>query len=366
MIPHENSNTTLLKTDLLDLTSKNLEKLLEQHSITQKDLADKTGTAAATVNSYIKGKSLPSLEFMVAIKKLFDISIDDFTSKAINPEDYLAPVEIATSAAELKEQSIANKYLGTYYSYYFDTSHYKGRDFNNAEDSLRYGILHIYEEDGPANIKSYSCVAIMGLDNPKEADKIKSKIESFSDNEAVINFIGTNHANSMYHGSFDMGDRFVYLSLEHGERDKALAIFYKVDSNKKLFRGGIGTINSVSKGREPMPTIQFLGLSRDKIVLSAEEIQQALLLHHPTYKVTTQADELITLIKRFFIDEDSDANNHLTDLQKVVTVRANMERYITESLKNNTFRYQKASNRDDDEWYHLLKHKTETNDKKYL
>ena len=43
-----------------------------------------------------------------------------------------------------------------------------------------------------------------------------------------------------------------------------------------------------------------------------------------------------------------------------------MERYITDSLKRNHFRYQKASNRDDDEWYHLLKHQTDGADNKYM
>lgn len=365
MNTYANSNTTLLKEDLLPLVSNNLKKMLDLHSITQKDLADLTQTAPATINSYINGKSLPGPEFLLALKNLYDISLDDFLTKSINPEDYLTPTEVATSAADLKEQRIAEKYLGTYYTYYFDTSHYKGRDANPADEALRYGVLHIYEEKGPADMKSYSCIAILGIETSREADSIKKQIEAFEDSEDIVDFIGTNYSTAMYHGSFDMGDKFVFLNMEHGDRDKALAIFYKVDSNKKLFRGGLGTINSVSKGREPMPTIQFLGISRDKVLLSAEEIQQALLLHHPNFKVTNEADELISLIKRFYID-DRTSNSELTELQKVVTVRANMERYITDSLKRNHFRYQKASNRDDDEWYHLLKHQTDGADNKYM
>ena len=348
MNTYTNSNTTLLKEDLLPLVSNNLKKMLDLHSITQKDLADLTQTAPATINSYINGKSLPSPEFLLALKNLYGISLDDFLTKSINPEDYLTPTEVATSAADLKEQRIAEKYLGTYYTYYFDTSHYKGRDANPADEALRYGVLHIYEEKGPADMKSYSCIAILGIETSREADLIKKQIESFEDSEDIVDFIGTNYSTAMYHGSFDMGEKFVYLNMEHGVRDKALAIFYKIDSNKKLFRGGLGTINSVSKGREPMPTIQFLGISRDKV-----------------FKVTNEADELISLIKRFYIDDRS-SNSELTELQKVVTVRANMERYITNSLKRNHFRYQKTSNRDDDEWYHLLKHQTDGADNKYM
>lgn len=365
MDTYTNSNTTLLKPALLELVSANLQKLLEQHSITQKDLADLTQTAPATINSYINGKSLPGPEFLVALKNLYDVSLDDFLTKTINPEDYLPPVEVATSAADLKEQIIAQKYIGTYYTYYFDTSHYKGRDSNPADEALRYGVLHIYEDKGPVNMRAYSCIAILGIESAKEVDSLKKQIESFEDSEDIVDFIGTNYSTAMYHGSFDMGEKFVFLNMEHSDRDKALAIFHKVDSNKKLFRGGLGTVNSVSKGREPMPTIQFIGISRDKILLSAEEIQQALLLHHPNFKVTNEADELIALIKRFYID-DRASNSDLTELQKVVTVRANMERYITDSLKNNHFRYQKASNRDDDEWYHLLKHQTDGADSKYM
>ena len=40
-----------------------------------------------------------------------------------------------------------------------------------------------------------------------------------------------------------------------------------------------------------------------------------------------------------------------------------MEKYIKESLKNNMYRYGKVSDRDDDDWYHLIKANTnEEND----
>ena len=364
MDTYDKCNTTMIKPELTKLVSENLKKLLEKHNILQKELAEITKVAPATINGYINGKNLPTLDFMLALKNLWDISIDDFLTKSITPENYLDPKETSTSEVDLKEHKVAQKYFGTYYTYYFDTSNYKGRDFNPPTETLRYGILHIYEDQGPVNTKTYSCIAILGQDDIKTVDSIKKEIESFKSTEEVVNYIGSNYASSMYHGSFDMAGKFVYIDLEHEDRDKALAIFYKIDNNKKLFRGGLGTINSISKGREPMPTIQFLGISRDKVKLSAEEIQQALLLHHPTFKITNQADELISLIKKFYI-EDKVANNELTELQKVITVRANIERYISESMKNNQFRYQKASNRDDDEWYHLLKSRTDVPEDKY-
>lgn len=359
------SNTTQLRDNMLTIVSANLAKLLEQHATTQKRLSELTDTAPATINSYINGKSLPNAEFLVALKNLYDISVDDFLTKSINPEDFLPASKVASNSEADKQHLIAQKYLGTYFIYYFDTSHYKGRDFNTAEESLKYGILHIYEDSSPVGRKTYSCIAVFCLDTIKQAENIKKKIESLEDCQKIIEYIATNYPVGMYHGSFDLGDKFVYLSMDHGERDKALAIFYKVDSNKKLFRGGLGTINSISKGRSPMPTLQFLGISRDKILLSAEEIQHALLLHHPTFKVRNEADELIALIKKLFIDDKS-SDIGLTDLQKSVTVRANMERYITTSMKNNQFRYQKASDRDDDEWYHLLKHETDVPKNKYF
>lgn len=333
--------------------SANLEKLLEIHQITQNHLAAVTGTSTAAINAYIKGVRLPKIDFLLSLKNLYDISIDDFLTKSTNPDDYIIP---EASQADKKAYEIAHKYCGSYFTYYFDTSSYKGRDTNDEQHSLKYGILSIFENSGPLYKSTFSTIAILGLDDIKTAESIKEKIDSYEKTEDMVNYIGVHHATKMYHGDFTLGENHVFLTMEHGNRDKALLILYKISNNKPTFRGGMGTINSASKGRESMPTIQFMGISRDKILLSEEEIHQALLMHYPTFHAHKETEELIKLFKHYYMKPEHEQEAvSLSDFQKSITIRANLERYIKASLKTNLFRYGKVSNRDDDEWYHLIK-----------
>lgn len=352
-------NVNFLKNDLVPVVTKNLKKLLEQHGITQEKLAAATGVSKAAVNDYIKGKRLPSLEFMAAIMNLYDISLNVFLTRDINPVDYVIPKE---SDAHKQEYKIAQKYFGSFYAYYLDTANYRGRDSYDASAALRYGIFLIYENPGSAGKTTYGSAAVLGLDDINEADQIKAAIDSFPDASAAFDYIANNHSNLMYRGSFDLGEKHVFLTLEHGDKDKALAIFYKIHSSKQKNIGSMGTINSVCKGRESSPTIQFIGITRDKVQLSSEEIFHTLLLNYPTFRVTTEADEMIDLFNRLYMapkDRNGRQTTELSDWQKTVMVKANLERYINESLKRNMFQYGKISNRDDDEWYHLLKEVTD-------
>lgn len=337
--------------DLLDIVPCNISKLLEKHDITQKDLADRLGISAPSLNDYIKGKTLPPLGFFVSLRNLYDISIDDFLTKTINPDDYTKPA--MPSKADLELQSYYKKYLGSYFMYYFDTSNYKGNDRQTPKESLYYGVLYIYESPSKVSKSTYDCVSIMGFENRKDAAKVKKEIDACKTVEDAISTASKNYSSGLYIGDFEIEGDYVYLSMTHGTSDRALAIFNKVNSNKGKYVGGIGTINSVSKGREKTPTVQYLGLSRKPIVQSEEEIHHNLLLGYPTFNVEKEAKELVQIFKNLYLNNHSE-ENELSDLQKTITIRANMERYITACLENNVFRYGKVSSRDDDTWYHWL------------
>ena len=70
--------------------------------------------------------------------------------------------------------------------------------------------------------------------------------------------------------------------------------------------------------------------------------------------------ELISLFKKTYQTPDSyeetiKYSEILTDLQKEIIIKVNLERYVKTSLTNNMFRYAKISERDDGAWYDLLK-----------
>ena len=54
----------------------NLKKLTKQY--TQQYIADKTGFSQSSINNYLTKNSEPSIQFLIALKDAFGISVDDF------------------------------------------------------------------------------------------------------------------------------------------------------------------------------------------------------------------------------------------------------------------------------------------------
>lgn len=329
----------------------NLITLLKQHNLSQKDLSVITGVAESTISAIKKGNNVPTIDFLFSLKMNYDISIDDFMTKYISIAD---EEEVAQNNTPNPIWfSSYNKYCGTYFVYYFDTSKYKGRDFTTAQESLMFGVLRIYQEPSALNKLDYKCMSIFGIQKHEVAEKIKFELEKLYIPEAIT-YLQDKHDSYTYFGDFELSEKHAFMSLSHNNKDKALAIFHNVPGDKNIFAGGIGTINSVSRGRETMPTAQFMGLSREKIEFSVEEIQRKLLLNYPKFKTTDEAELLIKLFKNLYL-ETSTMNDGLNEEQKQLIIKSNLERLIKKSLERNVFRYAKISNRDDDDWYHSLK-----------
>ncbi|MBQ9934374.1 MAG: helix-turn-helix transcriptional regulator [Lachnospiraceae bacterium] len=349
-----NSNNQVKdETVITETVANNIKELLNQKKITQKIMAKDTGYAESCISDYKNGNKLPPLSFFLALKKCYGISIDDFLIKNLTPADY--SLESPSSTVELEELEDFRRFEGTYYVYYLDTSSYKGRDEKSANDALMYGILHIYGTPSPVSRLDYSCIALLGINDMIKLDELRKEIDFCkNDGKAIENFITENYPDNAYYGDFSMTKKQAFISLSHRSKDKALIILHRPDSNKANYSGGIGTINSVSRGRESMPVIQFIGLSRNKTSLSPEEIHRMLLLNYPTFKSKKEAEELIATFKKLYVDTNG-AYGDLTEFQKQMMIKADLEHYVRNSIRNNMFRVGKISNMDDDTWYHGLK-----------
>lgn len=347
----ENNYVSVTTGSLLPYTSANLVTLLEQHHLSQKQLAHITGVAESTISAIRNGKVMPTIDFLFSLKANFNISIDDFISKYLYSTDLSEPI---SSELENNEHRSYQLYCGSYFVYYFDTSKYKGRESKNPADSLVYGVLHIYKNPTPLNQLDYSCLAILGITDREEVVKIKKELDGFNNTASLIEYATIEYANKCYLGTFELSRYHAFFNMSDKSKDKMLAIFHRNPSDKNKYTGGIGTSNSVSKGRESMPVIQFIGLSRRELNLSEEEIQHNLLLASPSCKVTDEADNLIHLFQTLYVTP-SEYKESLSESQKSITIKANLSRYFKKILESNMFRYGKISNRDDDDWYHVLK-----------
>ena len=100
----------------------NLKKLTKQY--TQQYIADKTGFSQSSINNYLTKNSEPSIQFLIALKDAFGISVDDFLF----------------SDFSVNERKSYDKYIGNYLIYYYNNDSYKGEVHTNLKNTLKYGV----------------------------------------------------------------------------------------------------------------------------------------------------------------------------------------------------------------------------------
>ena len=355
--------TTKSATDITTIMVYNLDRLKKKFNVTQKELHDLTGYSEAAICKYCKGTQYPPIDFLFQLKKEYGISIDDFVSR----EMYELLPESDSDNDKIRERSeieLYRKYCGNFLVYYLDSSNYKGRDNNTPEESLMYGIVNIHEVITNLGKPEFKSFAILGIENREEAVRIKEKLDSLATLENITRFIYSSenkaYQNNIYEGDFEFGTNHTYLTLKHGNVDKAFIVLYRITSNKEEFIGGLGVVSSSSKGRERMPTSQFIGFSRYPLSLSVEEIHHQLLLSYPSLRGEKETKEIIKLFKYYYID-DNDGTDIFSDYQKELIMKVYIEDTMKKIIERNLYRSKKVSERDDSAWYQIIK-----NEKKKL
>ena len=334
------------------IIAANLRILIRELGITQRLLAEQVGVAAATMNDYCSGKRAPQATFFVELRKLYGIDINEFLTSTIHIPSTAR--ELAADSLTESLRTVYGKYCGVYYVYYLDTSRFKGRDTLSPAMSLLHGILYIYEEPSSVGGLRYSCAGVLGIRRQEEADSLMQEFQASGTPVSIREKIENSYSQMAYYGDFEIEQEHAFLNLRHAGTDRALVILHRVDSNKDKYLGGIASINSISKGRERMPVLQFLGISRYRLCISPEDIQHALLLSYPIVDVREEVEEVLRIHRVLFI-ENEDARTAFTPDQKKAVIRSTVERAVRGNLIRNAFRYAKISEEDDDAWYHLIK-----------
>ena len=60
--------------------SENLKKLREKFGLSQEELADKLAVSSQAVSKWETGESTPALKTLIAIARMFSVSMDTFTA----------------------------------------------------------------------------------------------------------------------------------------------------------------------------------------------------------------------------------------------------------------------------------------------
>ena len=185
----------------------------------------------------------------------------------------------------------------------------------------------------------------------------KAELDRFdSGNEALLHASKSKKIKKhLYLGDIEFSDDHIFVSLEHKSNDRVLIAMRRPKSNKPAFLGGLGTINSISRGVYKNPVVQLIGFSRYSLDISSEDIHEQLIFNTPHIDENDDVDELINTFNNLYNNEES-TSFKLDDIQKKILIKSNVERIVIRSLVKNIMRYGKVTWEDDNDWYHIIKH----------
>lgn len=84
-----------------DIISKRLNILISENNINQRELAEKTGISEVTISRYINGQRIPTVENLVRITKVFNVSTDYIVGIS-NPEPAFEIKKVMKKLRELE------------------------------------------------------------------------------------------------------------------------------------------------------------------------------------------------------------------------------------------------------------------------
>lgn len=307
----------------------NLKKLTKQY--TQQYIADKTGFSQSSINNYLTKNSEPSIQFLIALKDAFGISVDDFLFS-----DFL-----------VNERKVYDRYIGNYLIYYYNNDSYKGEVHTNLKSTLKYGVLSIYKDK--EFDKSVQVKAVFAKDRVEAVRLLKN----FNANQTKMISI-YKEMNNIYNGEISTSEQSIFIDLYNTDNGDKSFIILNNPPSQQNYIGGVGTVNSIARGREHNPCIQFIIVAKKLIDVPDGELYELLKFDDFSVNMDFAIKDIIDLFKRLYV-EKNEISIELTDNQKQAIVRNKLEYHFNEMLEANAFRFAKISNKEDDAIYKLIR-----------
>lgn len=330
-----------------DYFSSNLKKLALHYS--QKQIAEDTGMSPASITNYISGVSEPSMYFLTQLKNAYNIDLDTFLFQD------LSDIQIKTDL-----QESVKRFGGNYLIYYYDSSFYKGANNVYTKNALNYGIVSVFYDPDAVYENSLNCYALFLLER-KEAEDIVKVLNQLKNPKQIKTYYA--NLNDKYEGSLSVNNSHIFIRLKNLSHEDEVFLILNNPPSRKTYIGGIATVNSISRGREHMPCIQYAIFTRYTLTITDGEIYNLLTLNTPDIGIDLETEQLIKLFKSLYIDPQNNLN--LTDYQKKRIIEESLKNTLNELLENNVFRYAKISDMEDDKYYRIIKEEM-LNEWKYI
>ena len=310
---------------------KNLRVLANKY--TQKYIADCTGFSQSSINNYLTKSSEPSIQFLIALKNSFGICIDDFLFSEI----------------ETEEEVSYERFIGNYIVYYYNNSSYKGEVHTNLTSTLNYGVISIVKE----HILDKNVVVYGTFMKAKtEATKLLQKLNSYTSGEQIINdYKGTE---SFYVGDIKTTAQSIFIDMYNKVNGDQCYMIFNNPPSTSNYIGGVGTVNTIARGREHNPCVQFVIISKYLIDKPDGEIYECLKFDNINVNLDYAVKDLIDLFKRMYVEKNEISDN-LSEYQKVAIIQNKLEYHFDDLIESNIFRFAKISNKEDDAIYKLIR-----------
>lgn len=328
----------MTKDNQFDIFNQNLKFILQENNLTQKGLSEKTEISCATLNNYINQKAEPSVNFLIKLKELYGYKIDDMLESDLSKKIDTHPTY----------NTKMERFVGSYIMYFYNSGEYKGKVSSYSKNTLKYAVLSVMEDKNTGKLS----VMANFIKNRDDAEEFKISLEECKTNDEIESIHKA--GDQLYLGNLEASDKqiFIYLKSE-SLNDQSLIILNNPPSNNN-YLGGLGTGNSVSRGREHMPCVQFVLLSKYILKVSDGEIYNMLALGVSDINVETEAEQLINLFKNLYINNET-LKDDLTSIQKKKIVENSLNAIVSDLIDANMFRFAKVSNMEDDDYYRIIK-----------
>lgn len=314
---------------------KNLKKLTTKFS--QKYIAEKTGFSQSSINNYLTKNCDPSIQFLIALKSAFGICVDDFLFS-----DHIA-----------QTNESYEKFVGNYVVYYYNNDSYKGEVHNTLKNTINFGIISIFKRG-----EFSSDILVLGAfmqDKASVTKMLKKCNEAKTSKELEDVYSGQNN---IYHGEISANKQNIFLELENKDNlDQSYIVLNNPPTNSS-YVGGVGTVNSISRGREHNPCVQYVILSKYMLDVPDGEIYRCLKFDDYNANLDDAIKDVVGIFKRLYL-EKNELSLELDENQKQAILKNKLEYHFDQILEANSFRFAKISNREDDKIYKLIKESSE-------
>ena len=312
----------------MDYLSKNLNFLSDRFGI--ESLYKISHCGLDLLNSYISGGVEPPIKFLTAIKENYGISIDDLLFSDIS-ENF-----------DVSDDFDLGRFYGNYICYYYSNA---VNDSSSADlKSLNYGVMSIVNKNNKPKV-----YCTFSKDKQASVELLETLSKCTTD-EIIEQH---SKATDKYIGDFKFTTENIFITLCCEDRNDYSYLIFKNPPKNKTYIGGVATANTVSRGTEHNPCIQYFIISRYKINRPDGDLYNFLNLDKSDVSLKQFAGELTKIVTTLY--NNSNELSYLPLEQKKLIIESMLKYNYDNLIEKNEFRFGKISNSTDDKFYRIIK-----------